>query len=139
MNSSIKIFLAVILAVLVLLLFWKVSSENSNRCSLEKALGLMHLPRSTKVVAVQYNRILDEEIEGYLEISPEEFSMLKSGRNFVELPLSSDVYSKTTLRVPPDFVEARFFKWTDGGDVDCLIRASSDNSKVRLTYGHHFR
>jgi hypothetical protein len=139
MHRLTKVAFVVIIAISAIITFCHVSSKYFEKCSLEKALGLMHLPQSVKILEIRQSTLLNETLEGYIEISPKDFPVLLSGRIFSELPLSSDPSPPISLHVPPDFIKSNVYKWTDGGDIDCIIRTTSDRSKVRVSYCHHWR
>ena len=138
MHRFAKVIAVFIIAISAILIFRHISSQNFKKNSLEKALGLMHLPKSAKISNFKHFKLIDEEVEGSVEISPKEFPILLSGRKFVELPISSKI-APIHIQIPPHFVPAKIYKWTDGGDIDCIVRCDSTSSMAIITYCNHWR
>ncbi len=129
------LFLA-IAAVLVAVLLWKSYSTNS---SLKKALGLSQLPASIQNQHVKVHNLIDYIIEGYFEITPNDFNTLLAARKYKKVnDLSEKQVNLRMLPIPSSFIVSESYKWDGPDSTDCIISTNSDKTKVSVVYFRHF-
>jgi hypothetical protein len=106
----------------------------------KKAFEVTKQPAGVRNRQVRISDFIDERIEVYCDLTPEDFTALLAARAYEKVADDGrqPIPKATLVSVPKEFARDVIYKWGDGEQTDCFIFVNAERTRIIAVWGRHF-